>query len=199
MLLAAGCAGAGSEGETETRQFGSIPMSNAPIYQQDGITAVAPTLEGTVHIVPFGFYLEDPEITNYPVAGTVSDGKITVTLPELTTDQLRDIESGSVTVTPAGTKVFPGMSLVLVVDGEDTGQVSYGTTDQTTITTAAFLYSEAGPVSIEGEFLGNAVDIASAKSGWNIVTIVAGDGIELSYSNNSPLPSKSMWFLGGLH
>ena len=193
VLLAAGCAGAASDEEAPTRQLGSIPMSNATIYQIDGSTPVADTIEGTLYLVPYGF--SGTMTVDCPIAGTVAAGKITLELPEMTNAQLQDIGDASITVTPSGTKVFPGALFALVDGGGDiVNSVVYGTIDESTLAMAGFLYSEADSVSITGSVF----NIAAAQSGWNIVTFVTSDIADTSYSNNTPLSGNAVWLYGAV-
>ena len=185
----AGCAGAGSEGETETRQFGSIPMSNAPIYQADGVTTVATTLAGTLHILPIEQHTTEDIL--YPVAGSVSGGKITVTLPDMAGhDQLWDSSTHDrITTDPAGTKIFPGALFALVDSyGVSQGQLVYGKVGPDLATVAGFLYCDDGPVDITPDTF----DITAAQSGWNVVTYEV-EGDELAYSDSIPLPGDAVW------
>jgi hypothetical protein len=49
MLVMAGCQPGASDGEVETQQTGSVPMTDAPIYKLDG-NLVSTELEGDLYL-----------------------------------------------------------------------------------------------------------------------------------------------------
>ena len=198
VLLAVGC-------DTESTDDEVVPVGPGPLdslaiadaapvtvleTNPDDPPAVLP--DGTLHLksmFTLGF-----EAT--PV-GTISDGKISVTLPTtgFTTTAL---QADGIKIEPTKRLLFAGQGFLLVKDGYILGKVYYGKREaevnekggtDVTETRCGYLYSKDGPVTVSG----GGYDIA-AESGWNAVTIHdQGRGLGEVYSTTMPLLADSEW------
>lgn len=167
-MMAVGCdqdSGGGGGG-------GSGSVKDAQLYQSNGISEY--TGSGTVKI---GYYADDSYDDVYVEVGTVTDGKLSFTLPSPVPDAylspFDEVEMPGVTISDPSAKSYSPNLYLFNGSGREIGSLSLEKTDGTTTHQVGYIYldkacSLSGTSSYSRNGYTQHITVSiSAHSGWN--------------------------------